>query len=521
MNARILSFLLVATAACSVAAPDGAAADDALTVDSVCATLDYGHAIGAADYYRRFANDAEAAAYAGALVNEGKLAGVSGPDARFREISRDARLLGLVREVFEGFKLAFPRETNGLTAPPPIAIIETDIVNAFAVGPVSVASEAPPHDRSPYMFFIHTALLNAGNTDDELRGLFAHEIGHLILRTFLPEIQRRVRAIYKVAGSEDGVLGAEQDDDPGVAAHVETILALRSRVGGLPVLGLPVALDTAWYGKLLKGLLNAPAGAPDPCAGAREKVDALRTLQAEHLPRQAEGIFIPRPPTAEESERLERLSTELGNEIRSCLGPSAPVGSLLELAAVIHALPPEAATPTHPDHAKLLGLALDVEREIDTATPTASIADRMLRAEGPLRRRLVTTEADPYNPIDSIRVFDYEEDADDAAVRVMRAIGKDPLGNGRFLLSVMPAAERAACLADVAAGRPVPFGRFIDPHPGHCWRYYHATQVAKALSRCDTRAATAQRAPKGSGERSLLDRKPEEAIEKGYGRGRR
>jgi predicted Zn-dependent protease len=64
---------------------------------------------------------------------------------------------------------------------------------------------------------VNTGLLNQNRPDTELRGVFAHELGHLILRTFLSEVQRQVRGIYRIGESEDGIIGEVQDDDPALA----------------------------------------------------------------------------------------------------------------------------------------------------------------------------------------------------------------------------------------------------------------------------------------------------------------
>src|SRR5262249_10378919 len=166
----------------------------------------------------------------------------------------------------------------------------------------------------------------------------------------------------------------------------------------------------------------------------------------------------------------------------------------------------------------LLGLMLDVEKSVDAEGANAPLIDRMLHAQGPIRSEFIALQKKPEYPIDQIRVYDYEEDADDAAVRILTAIGDDPLAFGTFLLNaLMPAEMKAACVADVAAGKPVPFGRFIDTHPATCWRYYHVAQFSKALNQCGSTPSSAKTAPKGSGRPSVIDQMPREMTEKGYG----
>jgi hypothetical protein len=512
-----LAPLLAIAAACTQVEPESASAMGELESGGICASLDYGHTTSTTDFYLQFESDTKAAEYVEKALASGQLAGTSGPDAKLKEITHDPRLTKLVAEVFEGFRKSFPKETQDLTTPPRVAIVESESVNAYAMGPGA-------QGKSPWLFIIHTALLNQTNTDTELRGLFGHELGHLILRTFLPDIQRRVRAIYTIGRSEEGVLGAAQDDDPRSAEHVEKILKIQKRINGLPRLGFPVSLDNL-YLKILRKLTTEAAaavpGAPDPCALANEKIKELRGLQIDLIPNAAQQNFIPLVPTSKQQAELDRLTVVVGNELRSCTAAVAPKMSLLELSTIVNQLPPESTDPAHPDHQKLLGLTLESELRVDAEAPDALLVDRIVRAESALRSELAALQEDPSFPIEQIRVFDYEEDADDAAVRVLSSIGDDPKGNGLFLLSIMPPEAKAACLRDVEAGKPIAFGNFVDTHPSTCWRYYHTTQYEKALGQCGASAASAKRAPKGSGRPSVLDLTPQDAVEKGYGRGQR
>jgi hypothetical protein len=490
--------------------------------DAICATLDYAHAQAPADYYRFFETDAKAGAFMDAIIQQGRLADLSGPTARFKEISTDPHLVKLVQEVFDGFKKVFPKETAGLTTPPRIAVVESEIINAFALGPGFAEDASAPTDRSPWVFIVHTAALNNGNTDTELRGLFAHELGHLILRTFLPEIQRRVRSIYMLGpAGEDGILGAVQEDAPEVAAHVERILELQGRVGGLPQLGYD-STRRGHYAKVLDLMMKqVPATAPEAavCASVKAKVEELTDLQIALLPGAPIGNLVPATPTGEQQAKLDALSASLRTEIPRCIAPLDEAGSLLEFTAAVNKLPPEAKNPEHPDHAKLVDLTTDIEQRVDAEMPDAKIAARLIAAEPPTRAAQAALRADPAFPIDRIRVFDYEEDADDAAIRVLSSIGDDPLGISGFLLSTVAKDARDACVAHVAAGKPASFGQFIDSHAPLCWRHYHATQFAKALATCSPAAAARKVQPKGSGRESVVDRvKP---TNPGYGVGRR
>jgi hypothetical protein len=518
---------LFLAAACS-SAPDADVATEqgALTNGTVCGTIDYGHTKTPDEFYRNFASDADVAVYVQKILAQGRLAGTSGPTASFVEVSRDEHLLRLVREVFDGFLKVFPGETAGLTAPPRVVVIKSDIVNAYALGPGFAEDETAPTDRSPWIFVVHTAILERNLTDTELRGLFAHELGHLILRTFLPEIRDAVRAIYVTGKVEDGILGAAQDDDPATAKHVEEMLARQSRVGGLPELGLPAFQALGTYAKVIDLLVKqaeaAPGAAKDQCKVAKEKLSELRGEQLALIPAHDEQNFTPLSPTASQKEKLEQLSRGLADELVRCTsivgGPELP-SSLLELTAAFNGFGPTALDPSSPEHQQLLAKMLDVEKRVDAEANGAPIVERMMRAQADIRSELAALTRDPKFPVDQIRIFDYEEDADDASARVLASIGDDPAGVGLFLLSASVSPEKKAeCLQRVADHKPIAYGRFIDPHPATCWRYYHATQFAKALTQCTAETYSAKTPAKGSGRPSVLDKAPAETVERGYGR---
>jgi hypothetical protein len=493
------------------------------TAAGVCMTLDYGHTASVGDFYRKFDSPAAAADFMTKVIARGQLAGPSGPDAKLKEISQDPRLVGLVNEVFDGFKKAFPKETNGMTDPPRIAIVETAIPNAFAMGPGFVDADDAPTDKAPWLFVVHTALLSLPLTDDALRGLFAHELGHLILRNILPETRRRIRADYVVTGSEDGIIGSDQDSDGRVQAHVEQLLKLRDRVGGIPELGFPTIQSDAVYarvfGQLVGQVVQASADPMKACPAVATKTDALKAAQQALVPGIAGGNLAPRTPSADEQANLDRLSDDVATEVRSCLAAlpddakNSKISDLIADANGMHG----ATDPASADHQKLLDLMLPEELAVDADPSKTTFVDRLLAAQAVIRNDLISLTQDPAFPIDELRVFDFEEDADDASVRVLAALGKDPHDASATLLAFLPDDLRAQCLADVAAHKPIPYGRFIDPHPAICWRHYHVAQLATALAQCSAPAAT-EKTRVGGGASSVTDKPPTDLVEKGYGR---
>jgi hypothetical protein len=464
MRRFLLPLLPLVAVACSAATSDAGSATESVTGGSICQTLDYGGP-SEADYYRHFATDADAGEYIKALIAQGQLAGNAGPNAEFKEVSTDPRWVGLAKEIFTGFQKTFPRETAGMTAPPPVIIVKSDIPNAYALGPGFAENPQAPKDRSPWLFIVHTKISEGTFTDDELRGLFAHEMGHLILKTFLPDIQKRVRAIYKIEGSRNSIIGATQHNDPAIEAHVNEILARQQRIGSIQFLGLPMAAPGA-YMKILNNMI-ASAPASDACTALKTDQKTLQDLQVLLLPNNASGNLVPSVPTAAQQAELDRLSALVTTEIKTCIAPVEDKAALSDLS-------------------QMLGVApLPAEQNIDATMASAPIGERILAAEAEVRAELIALRNDPAFPIDQLRVFDYEEDADDASVRVLTTLGHDATGVGQMVLDLSPDTTlKSKCMASVAAGETIPYGQFFDTHEPSCWRYYHTTQFSKALSSC-------------------------------------
>lgn len=514
MKRLLLAPVVLFVAACSAADHSSPSEISLASVKSsnVCGTLDYGHTKTPAEFYRKFDTDDAAGAYLAALVSQGKLASQTGPGASFKEITQDPRLVGLVAEVFSGFQKVFPKETDGLVAPPRVAIVNSDVPNAYALGPGFAETAEAPQDQAPWIFIVHTGLLAAPREDNELRGLFAHEMGHLVLRTFLPEIRQRLRAMYAIGKSEDGILGAAQHDDPTVAEHTERIIERQARVSGLPSLGFTLFENLGYYAKAIFTLIRARQAESDHpeqvCVEARTAINRLITAETALLPGKDQGNLVPATPTSDQQSELDRLASNAMAEIHNCLVrdvASPEQGSLMVLAAAMNHIDAAAENPNHPDHAKLEALTLDIEKSIDQSEPELPLVDRILLADGQIRSELLELIDDPGTPIDRIRIFDYEEDADDASVRVVAALGYDPTAVGKFVLSMAPQADRDECFRRVDIHEPIDYGRFIDTHPAMCWRYYHAKQFSESLARCSS-VPVARSLLRSSGRPSVLDR---------------
>jgi hypothetical protein len=503
--------LAVTAGACATTTSDSSldANESEIREGGVCSTLDYGHTRANADHFLTFADDDAIKAYA-----EPFLATVDHPP--FKEVSHDARLERLIAEVYAGFKKVFPRETAGFDTPPSIVIVQSNVVNAFAVG----IDSRPEVQKAPWLVFVHSSILERPLGDSELRGLFAHELGHLVLRNPLQETRAKIRVHYR-----GKTIGNVADDDPAVRARAEELRTLGAKVGRFADLG-PVAFgvfSTTEYQSAFSWFRTQRTRSPAPAACAAADDAAQRLVNRVNTYASLETFSV----ALDDGRRAEvrALAGEARTAFAECYGHVK--GSLLEVKvrAALARLPPEQAEPlvakvldpSTPEHAEVVEqlLPTEIERAVDAEKEERPAIERVFDVIEKLHARIADLESDPSLPIDDIRVFDFEEDSDDASVRVLRAIGDDPLANAKFLLTVLEDPE--GCVRLVEAGKEPAYGGFVDPHNGTCWRYWHIVQLSKALDTCDPSAGGARPA-KGSGIPSAADKAPSELLEKGPSR---
>ncbi len=452
------------------------------TKRDVCATLDYGHARPNRDYFRMFADDAAAFEYSKDFLAYSEM-----PEGM--EVSHDARMVRRLGSVYEGFRAVFPRETKGLDTPPRIVVVNADGVNAFAG-----YDERPDAGQAPWIFWIHRGTLTTSTPDDQVQGLFAHELAHLLLRNLLPETRAKIRTHYRVpGGKERGIIGAVMADDPAVRKQAEELRSVGAKVGRYPAFGgLPIsAHQDSDYEDLLATLGTMRGQSPDAaaCDTSDKNIQRARTILDGKVSIHNAALYL----SKQERDELTTLVPRTSEALKKCyahvemplfeLWVRDRVRRMPDLSADTRtSLITKALDPSTSTYATMrANLSTDVEQRVDDATGRSTI-DRVIEVVETLHRLASTLETDTSLPIEQLRVFDLEEDADDAAVRVLRYLDEDPLANARLYVNMMPNA--AECRAAIDQGSVPAYGRFIDEHNATCWRLFHSMELAQALQRC-------------------------------------
>lgn len=470
-------------------APASAANDDpsanagrAGTKKDVCSTLDYGHTRANLEYFRVFADDAAAFDYSKDFLAYSEM-----PEGT--EVSHDTRMVRLLGRVYAGFRAVFPRETEGFETPPRMVVINAEGVNAFAG-----YDERPTMNKAPWIFWVHRGAMTAQTPDDQIEGLFAHELAHLLLRNLLPETRKTIRTHYRIPdGKEEGVIGAVTPDDPAVRKEVEELRSLGAKVGRYAAFGaLPVSTyQDSDYEDLLATLATMRGQSPDAnaCTTADKNIQRARTILSGKVSVHNAALYL----SKQERDELGTLVPATEDALAKCYAHvkmplyelwvrdrvrrMPDVGAEAERALVSKALDPSTT-----NYATIrANLSTEVEQRIDDGSDRSTI-DRFIEVVGTLHRRAGSLESDKSLPIEQLRVFDLEEDSDDAAVRVLRYLDEDPLANAQLYVNMMPNA--AECRSAIDAGSVPAYGRFIDEHNATCWRLFHSMQLARALDPC-------------------------------------
>lgn len=298
---------------------------------------------------------------------------------------------------------------------------------------------------------IHRGLLDT-MTDDEVVSVLLHELSHAVRQHVVADVAERIERFY-VTGTPER-LGYLQSD----VAPVRALAQAWRRAAYLAGPYSSVALQALPFGGDL-GILFDQYAARQPytvpaCADA---LAGLRRAANATSVRPLDGSLEPRSidPYAYASNYVT---------LTNCTPPSltfrnlvAPLGATWMNWIAAELDPSEAAIWEKP--------ALEA---IFTLVGQRRSAMRTLEA------RLATEHSIGWP---QLRIFTYEEAADDESVHISTAAGEEQQLGSAF--HAMLATLAPECDEQIASGRLVPYGvDLTEPHHAMCWRIAHAAQIA-------------------------------------------
>jgi hypothetical protein len=423
------------------------------------------------EHYRVWASHEEAATWfagydadAAARYNRTARTALPHSDARYAAIEAK------IAAVWAGFKLAFPRDTEGLSDPPRVLLVQTNVANAYVSYDKKLAcSTGAPLGCHPHSVVILTPLLTAidaattsGSSEDLLAGLMEHELAHHVLKHAADAAKAKITKYYEANTSLP--LGFQNKvDNASVRKIANDWISEAEKVGSsshVELHGWPLN-STSRFQQLAFGLLRAGFDVnAKGCTAVNPALTAFSPVYTKVYDNIRQVIVIPNDA---ERASLDKSVTEILNQSATCTSTlksfdAALKNVLLEDGtAVIDTLTAEENTIVD-----------------DAATPFAAVAALTENS----RKRMRALEPS----IGNIRFYTEEEEADDVAVYVAQKAKLSLRAYGAFMNNAQQgAADRDTCTTIRATGAEPPYGALSDTHHATCWRVDHAERMAKLL----------------------------------------
>lgn len=437
-----LALSLLALAGCSAtllpagdpaADPAAATCGDAMYGDGTC-QLDLACGIPDIDCYAVYPTDQDAAM---AVQRATGYATLRTSDPRY------ARAHALVDRAWDMFRaeVAVDRLAEQRLS---VVVMDSGAQNAFVLAD-------PRPGMVMWSIQIYRGLLDT-MTDDEVVSVLLHELSHAVRQHVVAGVAESVERFYVTSTPE--VLGYRQGDSAPIRALAQAwrrAAILAGPYSSVALQALPLGGD---LGLLFEEYVARQPYIVPACADA---LAALQRIADRASIRPLDGAFEPRSidPYAYQASYVA---------LTACTPPSltfrnlvAPLGSawMNWIGAAIE--PSEAAVWERP--------ALEA---------IFTLVGQRRRAMRTLEARLASEHGVGWS---QIRIFTYEEAADDESVHIATRTGEaSRLGSAFHAMLGTTAAE---CDDLLASGRLVPYGvDLTEPHHALCWRIGHAAQVA-------------------------------------------
>ena len=386
---------------------------------------------------------------------------------------RYTRMRALLDEGWEAYK-----QVNAVAdlAPlvPELVIIDDPSINAFVYG---------DGQKVAFAVIVQTGIIEVAS-DEELIAVVMHELTHAIRLHVIPEVRERIRLHYLAPGDSEP-FGYEQPDDATVRGHIGDWRALAADVGSLdaaPLVGFPMPVGNGSLYRTFQLVTKVWGDShADICAGPIQAVSQLTAdIMSYHSP-----IDQTLHLNGMEDELASAQSMALINLRDQCM--SGLTDSYITILADINSKTEEEIRAILSDEDEALVEGRHFIEAIaflanDRRTKMRAVADAFASDTGEAWSR-----ARPYTT---------EEEADDATIPVLAAMGRNPGGIGPGLLLLDDETTRSECNQLLADGAPPPYGAdLLDEHHANCWRVYHVRELAESGRLTDGASALRRRAP--------------------------
>jgi hypothetical protein len=384
----------------------------------------------------------------------------------------DSRYLAVeatVAKLWPSFKSAFPRDTEGLSEPPRVLLVDAKGLQAY----VSVDNQLTCRAGGPlgcqsHAVIIFTPMLSAiaaattpDAPQDLLAGLLAHELAHHVLKHPFDSAKAKLTRYY--AANAARPFGFQNTNDDAEVRRTSLSYIVEATKGGtssqVELQGWPVAPST--HNQLAFKLFNSAFSAnPDGCSNINATLLAANVPIQKNLSNIYQHIVF---PNETERTNLTNAVAAFLTEAKRCTSMQTGFRELLkgQLAGngkpIVDTLTPEEMTIVS-----------------SAATPFNAILALVENS----RKKMRALEAN----VAKNRIFTEEEQADDVAVFIAQKSNINIHSHAMYMDKVqLKSAEQIECASIRATGTEPPYGALSDPHHANCWRVDHGERLAKLL----------------------------------------
>lgn len=364
----------------------------------------------------------------------------------------------MIAKLWPAFQKLYPDEVEGVSAPT-VLILQNTTPNAFAT-----------YDRNkkidPNVFFVLSGLIEGDFDNREaVMGVLSHELSHHALHHSVPGVSSKIDKYY-VADSREP-LGALQKNDVKIKDLVGNWIEAATLIGpfSLPEMrGMPIPSFGYPHLFTLTKSLAAPHADRDACSKMNDAASDAVSIIGKGLNIATQELNI---SDASELKKLDAIRDHYNKQLADCLhGETKTVlDAMTSLFGITESQAFEGSALTEKERAmmKVSG---------NTAEALIAFSNRMSDKKTELNRQ---------TDISKVRIYTIEEQADDAAVEILLAIGESSEPLIKFFKSAIPSSQIGSCLSAIDEGKVPGYGVLSDKHHSTCYRIFHAKQIESHL----------------------------------------
>lgn len=354
----------------------------------------------------------------------------------------------IVRNIRTAFEQYFPEDTTGVPVPY-VVIIDEPQPNAMALA---------RGGKVQNLIFIHSGFLSGNANKDVVAGILAHELAHHALKHIVKDVSQSLERTYfaDTMYSPQAFLRANNE---GAQSLVAEYNALVNRSGGVTeswTLNFPVGASVVDNTKVQMMLIQKGA------LSGGSQCDKIMPTIAQAVP-VLNQFFLGATIAEIEAASTQKIVASARDMLLKCTDPVKQKYS--EIAAEALGVP---------ESVILAGLN---EKGMEWNAGKPGVA--FFEIVGIDKQRLREIDASARSR--QLRQYTIEDEADEVATIIARALRFEKPIMARGLEALLPAEARETCRVQIASAVGPYYGPLYDPHHSTCWRVGRAENFHQEL----------------------------------------